>query len=217
MQREKSKSGALAAWFTDTDLRREMEKECACPEAAAAINSGVSATTCPTEEMIHLSRPSAPGPRDQDEDHVVQFHVNPGVTVSLQVGDSVRVVKGACVCICPFSRCFQLLLLCLRVRSYLRSIRPLSHPAGAARRRAHVPPGPVGPWGTRPRFLGIFATANFMPCNVHYVSDGPVQLCSERPQETVCRKADALGLFALTQNNSFDLVRLSAHSYRIQQ
>jgi hypothetical protein len=70
----------------------KMEKECACP-AEAAINSGVSAT-CPSEEMIHLSRPSAPGPRDQDNDHVVQFHVNPGVTVSLQVGDSVRVVKG---------------------------------------------------------------------------------------------------------------------------
>lgn len=133
-----------------------MEKECACPEAAAAINSGVSATTCPTEEMIHLSRPSAPGPRDQDEDHVVQFHVNPGVTVSLQVGDSVRVVKGACVCICPFSRCcFQLLLLCLRVRSYLRSIRPLSHPAGAARRRAFVPPAQLAPGALARYFSGF--------------------------------------------------------------
>jgi hypothetical protein len=132
-------------------LRREMEKECACPEAAAAINSGVSATTCPTEEMIHLSRPSAPSPRDQDEDHVVQFHVNPGVTVSLQVGDSVRVVKGvfaflpflaaALVCVCDR---VQLLLCVYVVRSYLRSIRPLSHPAGAAH-RARLPPSPRGP------------------------------------------------------------------------
>ncbi|XP_065344279.1 fibronectin type-III domain-containing protein 3A-like isoform X1 [Cloeon dipterum] len=47
--------------------------------------------------MIHLSRPSASGggpPSREQDDNVVQFHVNSGVTVSLQVGDSVRVVKG---------------------------------------------------------------------------------------------------------------------------
>jgi hypothetical protein len=67
--------------------------------------------------MIHLGTPRAPVPTpsppppaslgedlqegtddDDASDHVVHFHVNPGVTVSLQVGDCIRVVKGK-ICI----------------------------------------------------------------------------------------------------------------------
>lgn len=144
-----------------------MEKECACPEAAAAINSGVSATTCPTEEMIHLSRPSAPSPRDQDEDHVVQFHVNPGVTVSLQVGDSVRVVKGAfaflpflsCVSALVFSCCFCVYVFALISTASAPYRIRRGQPTARLRSAA---PRPSLPSGHSPAlFLGNFAVANF--------------------------------------------------------
>ncbi|KAL1123954.1 hypothetical protein AAG570_001724 [Ranatra chinensis] len=35
-------------------------------------------------------------PQTSPHQHVVYFHVNPGVTVSFQMGDTVQVIKGEC-------------------------------------------------------------------------------------------------------------------------
>lgn len=53
-------------------------------------SNGAAAT--PTPATFHFG----PGfePQTSSQQHVVYFHVNPGVTVSFQTGDNVQVIKG---------------------------------------------------------------------------------------------------------------------------
>jgi hypothetical protein len=58
------------------ELQQQISQYASCGNAGAAVASSGSNPCCPSQQ------------------HVVHFHVNPGVTVSFQMGDNVQVIKG---------------------------------------------------------------------------------------------------------------------------